>query len=328
MKTSPKKIIAFLAFDAFQALDLLGPFDVFSGARQLLRQQGIDDYQSILCAPTPKVRASNGITLEVDYTLDDEALESLDFDTLIVGGAFRLDHVFKDHNLLNWLRRKAKSARRLVSVCSGSLVLAEAGLLDGHKATSHWAVCPSFAKNYPRVKVDPAPIFIRSDFIYTSAGVTAGIDLALALIEEDHGRELSLNLARWFVVYLRRPGNQNQFSAQLEFQRAQSRPIAELQEWLPSHLSDDLSVDALARRAHMSPRHFARTFVKEVGQTPARYVESLRFEAARSALTDTDHSVESIALHCGFGASEKLRRCFQKLMRCSPSEYRQRFQQS
>lgn len=328
MTMTSEKIIVFLAFDGFQALDLIGPLDVFSGARTLLRQDGIQDYRTLVCAPTPTIRASNGLTMTPDHSLGDEALAALSIDTLIIGGAFDLSGVLANSQLLNWVQEQAKKVRRLVSVCSGSLILAKAGLLNGHEATSHWAVCPSFAKNYPQVKVNPAPIFIRSESIYTSAGVTAGIDLALALIEDDHGQSLSLNLARWFVVFLKRPGNQSQFSAQLESQRAQSRPIAELQDWLPSHLSEDLSVEVLAQKAHLSPRHFARLFVKEVGQTPAKYVEGLRFEAARSALINNKRSVQSIARDCGFGASEKLRRCFQKHMQCSPSEYRQRFKQS
>ncbi|MDF1664159.1 MAG: GlxA family transcriptional regulator [Planctomycetota bacterium] len=326
MKTDHEKIIAFLAFDGFQALDLIGPLDVFSGAQNILSKDSLQGYKTLVCAPTPRIRASNGLTMSPDHILGDPKLRALSIDTLIIGGGFNLTAALGDKVLLNWVREQAKVVRRLVSVCSGSLILAKAGLLDGREATSHWAVCPSFAKNYPQVKVNPAPIFIRSDSIYTSAGVTAGIDLALALIEEDHGRELSLNLARWFVVFLKRPGNQNQFSAQLEYQRAQSRPIADLQDWIHHHLSDDLSVEALAQRAHLSARHFARVFAKELGETPARYVESLRFEAAKNALIDSQSSIESIAQHCGFGASEKLRRCFQKHMQCSPSEYRQRFQ--
>jgi transcriptional regulator GlxA family with amidase domain len=210
-------------------------------------------------------------------------------------------------------------------VCSGAFLLARAGLLDGHDATTHWSSCDELQRIYPDVRVDADPIFVRSGNVYTSAGVTAGIDLALALVEEDLGPQVARDVARWLVLFLRRPGGQAQFSAALASQRAEREPLRELQGWILDHLDEDLSVPALAERTHMSPRNFARAFKTEVGMTPGVYVETLRVERARTLLETAGDPVEQVALRCGFGTVETMRRVFRKRLGVSPGDYRERF---
>src|SRR5262249_52522221 len=191
---------------------------------------------------------------------------------------------------------------------TGTFILAATGLLDGRRATTHWAWCASLASMFPAVHVDPDPIFVRDGNLYSSAGVTAGMDLALSLVEEDLGRTAALETARQLVLFLRRPGGQSQFSAQLSAQAAERQPLRELVAWIVDHPDADLSVEALARRAAMSPRHFARVFTREVGTTPARYVETVRVEAARRRLEEATNGVDAIADACGFGTAETMRR--------------------
>jgi transcriptional regulator GlxA family with amidase domain len=215
-----------------------------------------------------------------------------------------------------------------VSVCTGAFLLAEAGLLAGRRATTHWAYCEALARRFPDVEVVPDPIHVRDGHIATSAGVTAGIDLALALVEEDLGRDAALLIARHLVVFLRRPGNQAQFSAQLAAQVAARQPLREVQRWIVEHPEADLSVEALAGRSALSPRHFARAFAAEVGVTPGRYVEGVRLEAARRLLEDTDDGIEEIARSCGYGTPEAMRRAFVRTLAAPPTEYRRRFRPS
>jgi transcriptional regulator GlxA family with amidase domain len=203
--------------------------------------------------------------------------------------------------------------------------IAAAGLLDGRRVTTHWRACEQLARRFPSLRVDPEPIFVRDGAVYTSAGVTAGMDLALALVEEDEGREVALHVARELVLFLRRPGGQSQFSAQLAVQLADREPLRELQAWIADHLGADCSVEALAARVAMSPRNFARVFAHEVGVTPARFVERVRVEAARRRLEESAHGVERIAAHCGFGSSESMRRAFLRTLRVPPTAYRSRF---
>jgi transcriptional regulator GlxA family with amidase domain len=248
-------------------------------------------------------------------------------DTLVVAGGQGARAAVADRELIAWLREAAPRVRRLASVCTGAFLLAEAGLLDGRRATTHWRACAALARDYPRVRVDPDPIFVRDGNVYTSAGVTSGMDLALALVEEDHGREVALGVARGLVLFLKRPGGQSQFSAQLSAQLASRQPIQELQAWIVENVHRDLSVDALAARAGMSPRNFARVFTREVGATPARFVEIARVEAARRRLEEEGgRGVEAVASECGFGSAETLRRAFLRRLRVSPADYRARFQ--
>jgi transcriptional regulator GlxA family with amidase domain len=224
-----------------------------------------------------------------------------------------------------WIRDAAARSRRVTSVCTGAFLLAAAGLLDGRRATTHWAWCDVLANRYPAVQVEPDPIFVRDGDVITSAGVTSGMDMALALVEEDLGREIALEVARWLVLFVKRPGGQAQFSAQLEAQIADREPLRELQQWLPDHLDEDLSVPALARRACMSERNFARAFRGETGMTPAAYVEAARVERARIFLDSGDLPVETIARQTGFGTVETMRRAFRRRVGVSPAGYRSRF---
>jgi transcriptional regulator GlxA family with amidase domain len=213
----------------------------------------------------------------------------------------------------------------VASVCSGAFVLAAAGLLDGRRATTHWGWCDTLAESFPDVTVEPDCIFVRDGNVWTSAGVTAGIDLALAMVEEDAGREVALAIARRLVVFLKRPGGQSQFSAQLAGQLAEREPLVELQAWIADHLDADLSVERLAEMATMSVRNFSRTFAAEVGITPARFVERARVEGARRLLEESTASVDEVAARCGFGTAETMRRTFLRALRVSPSDYRRRF---
>jgi transcriptional regulator GlxA family with amidase domain len=246
-------------------------------------------------------------------------------DTLMVVGGDGVSAAERDERLIAFLRRAAARSRRVTSVCTGAFLLARAGLLDGREATTHWSSCSELAERYPSVAVQSDPIFVRSGNVATSAGVTAGIDLALALVEEDLGPKAARDVARWLVLFLRRPGGQSQFSAALAGQRAEREPLRELQAWIVDHLDEDLSVPALATRAYMSPRNFARAFKREVGMTPAAYAEALRVERARALLETAGENVEQVARRCGFGTVETMRRVFRRRLGVSPSDYRQRF---
>ncbi|GHA14847.1 hypothetical protein GCM10010329_42230 [Streptomyces spiroverticillatus] len=230
-----------------------------------------------------------------------------------------------DPRLTTWLRRNAPHTTRLVSVCSGALYLAAAGLLDGHRVATHWHVAARLARTHPKVDVDPDAVYVRDGRLATSAGVTAGIDLALALVEEDHGRDVALTVARHLVVFLRRPGNQAQFSAQLSAQTAQRAPLRDVQQYISEHPDADLSVETLAARAQLSPRHFARAFHAETGTTPGRYVDRVRLEHARRLLEDGPDGIACVSRACGYGTPEAMRRAFVKALGTAPAEYRRRF---
>ncbi|MFD8549832.1 GlxA family transcriptional regulator [Streptomyces sp. NPDC059649] len=304
-------------FDGVQALDVTGPVEVFSGAAQAV--PGAYRLRTAALDGGP-VRTTSGLTLVPDTTL---AAAGPPHTLLVPGGQGTRA---PDPRLVDWLRDNAHRARRKVSVCSGAMLLAEAGLLDGRRATTHWMLCDDLAERFPAVRVEADPIYVRDGDLATSAGVTAGIDLALALVEEDLGRDLALSIARHLVVFLRRPGNQKQFSAQLAAQTAQRRPLRDVQQWITEHPAADLSVDALAARAGLSPRHFARAFRDEVGMTPGRYVDRVRLEAARRCLEDTADGIAQVARHCGYGTPEAMRRAFLRALAASPAEYRRRFQ--
>jgi transcriptional regulator GlxA family with amidase domain len=265
---------------------------------------------------------SSGLRIVADRTLDEADGE---IDTLFVAGGEGVRAALRERRLVEYLARSAARARRVAGICSGAFLLAEAGLLAGRRATTHWASCGLLGRLYPDVRVEPDRIFVRDGNVYTSAGVTAGIDLALALLEEDHGRDLALAVARRLVVFLRRPGGQSQFSAQLASQLAERPALRDLQLFIQEHPGAPHSVESLARRVGMSPRHFARLFARELGVTPARYVERVRVEAARRRLEDDAGRVEQVAHGCGFGSPETMRRAFLRTVRISPSEYRRRF---
>jgi transcriptional regulator GlxA family with amidase domain len=318
----PRRIVI-LVFEGVQALDITGPSEVFSLAHRAAGR-GAYEIELVSASGTP-LRTSSGIQLVPDKTL--EGCRGA-IDTLLVAGGLGVQEAARDADLVAWLRMAARRSRRVASVCTGAFLLARTGLLEGRRATTHWASCEALQRNYPAVEVQPDPIFVRDGNVYTSAGVTAGIDLSLALVEEDLGRDSALNVARALVLFIRRPGGQAQFSAGLAGQAAAQPGIRELQSWIADHLEADLSVPALAERAFMSPRNFARVFSREVGMTPAAYVEALRVERARTLLETTEMQLEEIARRCGFGTVETIRRAFGRRLHVSPSAYRSRFARS
>ncbi|MFF5897347.1 GlxA family transcriptional regulator [Streptomyces argenteolus] len=311
-----QRSVLVVLFEGVQSLDVSGPMEVFAGVSHF---PGISYALRTASLDGAPVRCSSGLTLVPDAALDDVPAPDL---LLVPGGTGTRT---PDPELVAWLRAHAPGARDLVSVCTGALLLAAAGLLDGHRVTTHWSVCETLARQYPAVEVDPAPIFVRDGRLATSAGVTAGIDLALALVEEEHGREVALTIARHLVVFLRRPGNQAQFSAQLTAQTAVREPLREVQHWITEHPGADLSVETLAARARLSPRHFARAFQAETGTTPGKYVERVRLEQARRLLEDTADGVTGIARASGYGTPEAMRRAFVRTLGTAPAEYRRRF---
>lgn len=317
--------VVLIAVPDAQILDVTGPLEVFSTAsRELERRGGARRaYELLLAAPEAgPLATSSGLAVVAEQAVS--AVRGR-LDTLIVAGGRGVERALGDAVLVRRIARLAGRSRRVASVCTGAFLLAEAGLLDGRRATTHWAACERLAARHPAVAVEPDPIFVRDGAVITSAGVTAGMDLALALVEEDHGRDLALMVARRLVLFLKRPGGQSQFSAPLAAQQAVRDPLADVQAQVVAHPAGDHSVGALARRAGMSPRHFARVFAREAGATPARFVERARVEAARRQLEDSGEGVEAIAEACGFGSSETLRRAFLRQLRVGPSEYRERF---
>ena len=314
---------AFVAFDGLQLLDLAGPVEVLRTATLLGAQPG---YRTVVATPGGgPVRSESGIEVGADLSVAALRRRRAPVDLLVVVGGLGVDAARDDTRLLRDIAALAEGALRVASVCSGALLLAAAGVLDGRRATTHWASCDRLADEYPSVDVVPDQIYVRDGDVWTSAGVTAGIDLALALVEDDHGPDLAHSIAGWLVVFARRPGGQAQFSAQLRAQPARSPSIADLQGWLPDHLAEDLTVEALARRAAMSPRTFARSFRTEVGATPAAYVEALRVEAARRLLETTDLTVTAVAQRVGLNHAETLHRAFRRRVGTTPDRYRQHF---
>ncbi|MYR45890.1 GlxA family transcriptional regulator [Streptomyces sp. SID5910] len=312
----PQRTVLVVLFDDVQSLDVTGPVEVFAGAEKHTPGTYRIATASLDGAP---VRTSSGLTVVPDLALTGAPAPH----TLLVPGGQGTRNA--DPRLVGWLREHGPRAPRLVSVCTGAALLAAAGLLDGRRATTHWAYCDRLARDHPAVEVDPDPIYVRDGHVATSAGVTSGIDLALALVEEDLGRDAALTVARHLVVFLRRPGNQAQFSAQLAAQTARREPLREVQQWITEHPGADLSVESLAARAALSPRHFARAFQAETGTTPGRYVDRVRLEHARRLLEDSGDGVEEISRISGYGTPEAMRRAFVRALGASPAEYRRRF---
>jgi transcriptional regulator GlxA family with amidase domain len=315
----PPRTVLVLLFDDVQSLDVTGPVEVFTGAGLAAGRPGAGYAVRTASLDGAPVRTSSGLTLVPDHAL---AHAPAPHTVLVPGGQGTRG---PDPRLVDWLRVNAPRAERIVSVCTGAILLAAAGLLDGRRATTHWAYCERLAREHPEVEVDPDPIFVRDGNVATSAGVTAGIDLALALVEEDLGRDVALTVARHLVVFLRRPGNQAQFSAQLAAQTARREPLREVQQWITEHPAGDLSVAALAGRAALSPRHFARAFQAETGLTPGRYVDRVRVEHARRLLEETSDGVEEISRSSGYGTPEAMRRAFVRTLGTPPAAYRLRF---
>lgn len=315
----PRDVIL-VVFPDIQGLDLIGPAEVFAAANG---EVGRAAYRPRVVASHPgPVATSSMVTIVAD-----EAIAAVrgPIDTLMVVGGDGTYGAVADAHLVDHVARLATDARRVTSVCSGAFVLAQAGLLDGRRATTHWRVCDLLATSFPAVHVEPDPIFVRDGNLWTSAGVTAGMDLALALVEDDLGRDVALAIARRLVMFLRRPANQSQFSAPLRAQAGERDGIRSAQHVVHEHPDGDCTVAALARVAAMSERNFARCFTAEVGVTPARYVERVRVETARRLLEDTDRGVEAVAAAAGFGTAETMRRAFLRAVRTNPTEYRRRF---
>ncbi|WP_137147989.1 GlxA family transcriptional regulator [Mycolicibacterium sp. CR10] len=321
------RTVLILGFEGVQALDMVGPFEVFTGASMFVASQGAgngtDGYAvRIVSAGGVPVSTGTGLTLVADPLPDPGGA----VDTVVLPGGWGTDVARRSAKLIDWIAAVAPNARRVVSVCTGAVLAAQAGLLDGCVATTHWAFAPQMAAEFPLVTVDPDPIFVRSSpKVWTAAGVTAGIDLALALVEDDHGTEAAQTVARYLVMYLRRPGGQTQFAAPVWMPRARRTPIRDVQESIEAEPAGAHSISELARRAAMSPRHFTRVFTEEVGEAPGAYVERIRTEAARRQLEESDDTVTVIAARCGFGSSETLRRNFVRRLGISPDQYRKTF---
>ena len=313
----PARSVLICLFDQVQSLDVTGPLEVFAGANTYF---GHEVYRISTASPGGRVvRTSSGLAI----TPDADLRTLREPHTLVVPGGQGTRE--PEAELVAWVRETGSAARRIVSVCTGAFVLAEAGLLDGRRVTTHWAACDTFARRFPLVEVDSEPIFVRDGKVITSAGVTAGMDLALAVVEDDLGRDAALTIARHLVMFLRRPANQTQFSEQLSAQLAQREPIRDVQRWVADNPGRDLTVEALARRANLSPRQFARAFAAEVGVTPGKYVDRMRLETARRLLEDTGDGVAEIARRCGYGTPESMRRAFLRTVGVGPAEYRRRF---
>jgi transcriptional regulator GlxA family with amidase domain len=316
----PTRRVVVVAYPGVQSLDVTGPIEVFSLADRA-RKERVYELELVAGAGEP-ITTSSGLQLTPRRSL---AACRGHIDTLIVAGGRGSRDAARDERLIAWLGRAAKRSRRVASVCTGAFLLARAGLLDGRQATTHWAACEALRRHFPTVHVTADPIFVRDGNVYTSAGVTAGIDLALAMVEEDLGRRTALAVARDLVLFIRRPGGQAQFSTGLAGQAAERPSLRDLQDWIADNLGADLSVPALAERSFMSERNFARVFANQVGATPAAYVDALRVERARTLLETTGLQLEEVARRCGFGTVETLRRSFVRRLNVSPSDYRHRF---
>jgi transcriptional regulator GlxA family with amidase domain len=316
------RTIVILAVPPTNELDVVGPFQVFGTVNRLFGQRSAPYKLAVASSVAEEsIAGYSGLSILSQSFYRDVSDK---IDTLLIAGGTGARYG-GEPNVLKWITRMSKKVRRLGSVCTGAFLLAEAGLLDGKRATTHWAFAEEFAARYSRVLIDPDPIWSRDGKIYTSAGVTAGMDLALALIEEDLGGKVALAVARDLVLFLRRPGSQSQFSRSLEAQKLTRKPLQELVVWMVENLNKDLSVENLATHAAMNRRNFTRVFASELGASPARYVEQLRIEAARRLLEESRQSVEEIAYACGFSSGELLRRAFLRSVRTTPSQYRERF---
>src|SRR5438477_11651489 len=330
MNQSPPRAtrrIVFVAGPGVEILDLVGPLQVFARASEMHAREnpGSPPIYSMAVATVssrPSLIANCGLRIIADMTFREVRGK---IDTLLVAGGDAIEQNEINSDAVRWLKRISPRIRRVGSVCTGAMLLARAGLLDGRRATTHWNWCQTLMKRAPRARVDSDPIFVRDENIYTSAGVTAGMELALALVEEDHGSRLALQVARNLVLYLRRPGGQSQFSAALSWQLTDRKPLRELEAWVLDNSNKPLTVPVLAQLVAQSPRNFARVFTKELKTTPAKFVEHLRVETARRRLEESQNSMESIASECGFGNVNSMRNVFQRALRIAPGQYRRHF---
>jgi transcriptional regulator GlxA family with amidase domain len=321
-KTKTRTIVL-LGFEGAAALDITGPHEVFALSSHLALGDSFPPYRLVLLADhAGPFRATSGLNLVADGSWRDFRGQA---DTLLVAGGPDMTHVMENRKLLAWLRAMSGRTRRIGSICTGAFALAEAGLLESRRATTHWMDVERLAKEYPKVTVEPDAIYVKDGNIFTSAGITAGMDLALALVEDDLGQEAALAVARMLVLYLKRPGGQSQFSTSLQAQATEGRRLSSLLLWLAEHYHEPITVETMAHRAAMSERTFARVFVAETGNTPAYYLEKLRLEHAIRLLESTGISLDRAALDCGFTGREQLRRTFQRHRGITPQEYQKRF---
>ncbi|PJH85404.1 MULTISPECIES: GlxA family transcriptional regulator [Pseudomonas] len=317
---NPPKTVHVLAFANVQVLDVTGPLQVFASANDLARQQGLP----LPYTPTVIAVGGGAVMSSAGLALLAEPLPSEGSDTLLIAGGWGVYEAAKDPALVAWVKEHGLRSRRVASVCTGAFLLAASGWLDGRRVVTHWTRCEQLAEQHPQLRVEPNPIFINDGPVWTSAGVTAGIDLSLALVEEDLGRAVALEVARHLVVFLKRPGGQSQFSVTLSLQKQGSR-FDDLHAWIAENLTRDLGLSSLAAEVGMSERSFVRHYRADTGQTPARAVELIRLETARRLLSDTAVSIKRVAVQCGFGSEETLRRSFLRAMGVTPQAYRERF---
>ncbi len=323
-KQETARLVLMVAFDGASSLDIVGPLDILSGTSAVFAG-GEPGYRiEVATVSGGPVTTSPGGLQIVSRRLCD--FDDAEIDTLMVSGGLEMSPARRNRDIVDWISRTAPRVRRIASVCTGAFLLAEAGLLDGRRATTHWYWAEEFAAAFPDVTTDADAIFVRDGKVWTSAGITAGMDMALALVEEDHGREAALDIARNWVMFLKRPGGQSQFSSFLPRQQSSNRSIIALQDWMMDNLDADLCVERLADRLCMSPRNFARLFVAEVGIPPGRYVEELRLQAARKHLESTSIPIDAIAAISGFGNAERMRRTFVRRLKVNPQQFRSRFQ--
>lgn len=314
------KVIAVLALPGVQMLDVAGPLDVFAQANI---EAGIQSYECRVIGTAPGlVRSSSGVCLYADGSVTDADGQ---FDTVLVAGAPNVASIKLDDATAAWLRSVAGSAHRYGSVCTGAFALANSGLLEGRRVTTHWACAKALAEAYPDLIVEEDAIYIRDGKLRTSAGVTAGLDLALSLVEEDHGRDVAKRVASQLVMFFKRPGGQLQFSRDGESSLEGRAALQAIQRWVAANLALPHSVKSLAAHAGISPRHFARLFSAEVGETPAAWVECLRISAARTLLEEDGDAPKQVAAKVGFASADTLRRAFMKHVGITPAEYRKRF---
>src|SRR5437868_8586323 len=315
--------VGLIGYDGVQALDIVGPSDAFTIA-ELESENGKRRpcYEVTIIGITNKpFCAESGVAFEPHTTLT----HAPTLDTLIIPGG-RGARIGKSGSLIaKWISRRAKRIRRIASVCTGVYALAPTGLLDGRRVTTHWRFAADLARRFPKLKVDHDALFLKDGCFYTAGGITASVDLALALIEEDYGPRVALSVARELVVYLKRPGGQKQYSEPLEFQCNSSDRFADLATWILGHLRGDLSLETLAGRACLSSRHFVRRFKQVFGGTPANFVKNLRLDDARRRLTERTQTIESVAASVGFRSDDAFRRAFQRRFGVKPSSYRNRF---
>jgi transcriptional regulator GlxA family with amidase domain len=311
--------VVIVVYDGVQLLDVAGPLEVFDGAQRAL---GGRYRVRVASVGGRDVTTSAGVRLGVELDLA-QAVD--DLDTVLVAGGWGYAEAVGNPQVVGQVRRLAARARRVASVCTGAFVLAEAGLLDGRRATTHWAYCAALAEAYPAVQVEPDAIFVRDARVVTAAGVTAGVDLALSLVEEDHGADLARQVAKWLVVFLQRPGGQSQFSTWSRARPPAGDALRRLVGEIAADPAADLSISAMAERLSISPRHVSRVFARELGVSPGRYVERARVEAARMLLENGRDGVEAVARRCGFGTAETMRRAFIRELGVPPSAYRDRF---